>query len=99
MPTVIDNSWGLPLPATLDETGAPELAVLTRISGSRMLRGKIEHAGTEWVWHFVLDTNPVDSRRGSAAAYDEARQRLLESLSALGVQVRFRRDSKPPVRS
>jgi hypothetical protein len=86
-------------PAILDETGAPEVAVLTRISGSRMLRGKIEHRGTEWVWHFVLDSDPTDRRQGTAHAYEVARESVLEALAALGVQVRFRQDSKPPAKA
>ena len=75
-------------PACLDETLAPEQAVLTRFVGSRMMRGKIARTGERWTWHFVLDTEtPHEGCGGEAADYEHARAALLERLSILHVAV------------
>ena len=98
MPTQLQESQAAVLPAILDETNAPSVAVLSRFTGTRMLRGKIELQTRDWAWHFVLDTNPSEICRGSAASYEGARQRLVEALAAVGVPVQLRNDSKPPPR-
>jgi hypothetical protein len=89
---------GLPQ-ASLDESLAPELAVLTRFTAGRMLRGKIERDGERWVWHFVLDTQcPHDGVAGIATSYELARMQMNESLRSFHVSILPRTDQTPPMR-
>lgn len=80
-------------PATLDESRAPELAVLSRFTEGRMLRGRIERQGDQFSWHFVLDTAAVHVGKGQEPSYELARARLCAALRAHNVTLTSRRDS------
>jgi hypothetical protein len=101
MPMVFDETQSeefrtLP-PARLDETRAPEVAILTRFRGALLLRGKIERVHDHWDWHFVLDTTaPHAGTFGQASTYDLARMQLLRALADFHVRIEFWRDSQPP---
>jgi hypothetical protein len=77
--------------AVLDESKAPDLAVLTRFSEKRMLRGSIKQARELWLWEFVLDTEaPHEGCQGVAASYEEARAQLAANLAQFNVALECR---------
>ena len=85
-------------PAELDESRAPDYAILTRFTGSHMLRGRIEHAGERWAWHFVLDTDtPHEGCAGVADSYDVARLQMLNKLRSFHVRVSLRSHVRVPL--
>src|SRR3954447_24060591 len=87
-----DNFRPLP-PAVLDESHAPDFAVLTRFTAARMLRGKIVRSEDDWSWHFVLDTEVRhDGTVGAASSYELAKLDLREALAGFHVTLRLRAD-------
>lgn len=89
-------------PAVLDESHAPDFAVLTRFTDARMLRGKIVAAEDGWRWHFVLDTKVRhEGTAGLAPSYEFAKLELRQALAGFQVAVRVRTDdsslSIPPL--
>jgi hypothetical protein len=80
-------------PAVLDETHAPDFSVLTRFTGSRMLRGKIVRSEDGWRWHFVLDTEARhEGTEGLAPSYELAKRELCDALAAFHVALHIRCD-------
>jgi hypothetical protein len=80
-------------PAVLDESHAPDFAVLTRFTGPRMLRGKIVRATEGWRWHFVLDTVVRhEGTAGVAESYERAKSDLTQALAGFQVRLQLRTD-------